>query len=83
VFGDDDGASQLGTVTGSVSGGYTVTLQVGVDSGTKPTSGQAPGGRDGAPSGARGGTPPSGAPSGGPGGTPPGGAPTPSASSAS
>ena len=80
VFGDDDGASQLGTVTGSVSAGYTVTLQVGVDTGTKPTGGQVPGGSDGAPSGAPGGTPPSGAPSGGPGGAPPSGAPTPSAS---
>jgi protocatechuate 3,4-dioxygenase beta subunit len=83
VFGDDDGASQLGTVTGSVREGYTVTLQVGVDTGTKPTSGQAPGGRDGAPSGGRGGTPPSGAPSDGPGGTPPSDAPTPGASTAS
>ena len=31
VFGDDDGASQLGTITGNVSDGYTVTLRVGVD----------------------------------------------------
>jgi protocatechuate 3,4-dioxygenase beta subunit len=34
VFGDDGGASQLGTVTGDVSSGYVVTLQVGVDTTT-------------------------------------------------
>ena len=70
VFGDDDGASQLGTVTGSVSSGYTVSLTVGVDTTTTPTGGQLTG--DGAPSGAPGGgrgTPPS----GGPGGAPPSG----------
>ncbi len=65
VFGDDAGASQLATVTGDVSSGYTVTLAVGVDTSTTPTGGQLSG--DGAPSGAPGG-PPSG---GGPGGTPP------------
>jgi hypothetical protein len=59
VFGDDDGASQLGTVTGSVDSGYAVSLTVGVDTGTTPTGGRLAG--DGAPSGA-----------GGPGG--PGGA---------
>jgi protocatechuate 3,4-dioxygenase beta subunit len=59
VFGDDDGASQLGTVTGSVERGYAVSLTVGVDTSTTPTGGQLAG--DGAPSGA-----------GGPGG--PGGA---------
>jgi protocatechuate 3,4-dioxygenase beta subunit len=64
VFGDDDGASQLGTVTGSVSSGYTVSLAVGVDTRTTPTGGQLSG--DGAPSGA---------PPGGSGGTPPGGGP--------
>ncbi|MGY1594099.1 intradiol ring-cleavage dioxygenase [Geodermatophilus sp. SYSU D00708] len=74
VFGDDGGASQLGTVTGDVTAGYTVTLAVGVDTGTAPTGGQL--GADGAPSGAPGGAPPSGAPggappSGGPGGSPP------------
>ena len=57
VFGDDGGASQLGTVTGDVDSGYTVTLAVGVDT-TTPSGGQLPG--DGAPSGA-----------GGPGGPPP------------
>ncbi|MGY1643449.1 intradiol ring-cleavage dioxygenase [Geodermatophilus sp. SYSU D00703] len=74
VFGDDGGASQLGTATGDVAGGYTVTLAVGVDTTTAPTGGQL--GGDGAPSGAPGGTPPSGEPggeppSGGPGGSPP------------
>ncbi|MGY1623540.1 intradiol ring-cleavage dioxygenase [Geodermatophilus sp. SYSU D00965] len=74
VFGDDGGASQLGTVTGDVTAGYTVTLAVGVDTTTAPTGGQLAG--DGAPSGAPGGEPPSGAPggappSGGPGGSPP------------
>jgi protocatechuate 3,4-dioxygenase beta subunit len=63
VFGDDGGASQLATVTGSASSGYTVSLAVGVDTTTIPTGGQLSG--DGAPSGA----PPAG---GGPGGTPPG-----------
>ncbi|MGK5115018.1 MULTISPECIES: intradiol ring-cleavage dioxygenase [unclassified Geodermatophilus] len=65
VFGDDGGAAQLATVTGDVAGGYTVTLAVGVDTGTTPTGGQLSG--DGAPSGAPGG--------GGPGGPPPGSPP--------
>ncbi|BBH67504.1 3,4-dioxygenase subunit beta [Actinoplanes sp. OR16] len=89
VFGDDGGASQLGTATGDVSSGYAVFLSVGVDTRTTPTAGAAPAGGGGAPggtppsgapggtppSGAPGGTPPSGAPGGGPGGTPPSGAP--------
>jgi protocatechuate 3,4-dioxygenase beta subunit len=70
VFGDDGGASQLGTVTGSVSSGYAVALAVGVDTTTTPTGGQLAG--DGAPPGAPGGAPPS----GGPGGAPPTGSPT-------
>ena len=61
VFGDDDGASQLGTVTGDVTRGCTVSLAVGVDTRTTPTGGQLSG--DGAPSGAP--------PGGGPGGAPP------------
>ncbi|WP_222271140.1 intradiol ring-cleavage dioxygenase [Modestobacter marinus] len=74
VFGDDGGALQLGTVTGSVSSGYAVSLAVGVDTSTAPTGGQLSG--DGAPSGAPGGEGSGGAPpSGGPGGTPPSGAP--------
>jgi protocatechuate 3,4-dioxygenase beta subunit len=48
VFGDDGGASQLATVTGDVAGGYTVTLNVGVDTTTE----------------AGGGTPPTGGPTG-------------------
>jgi protocatechuate 3,4-dioxygenase beta subunit len=62
VFGDDGGASQLGTVTGSVSSGYAVSLAVGVDTTTTPTGGGAPAG--GGPAG------------GGPGGAPPTGGPT-------
>ena len=49
VFGNDGGASQLGTVTGDVSEGYTVTLAVGVDTSTAPTGGGAPGGGPGGP----------------------------------
>jgi protocatechuate 3,4-dioxygenase beta subunit len=52
VFGDDGGRSQLATVTGDVTGGYTVSLAVGVDT-TTPTGSQLTG--DGAPSGAPGG----------------------------
>ncbi len=57
VFGEDDGASQLGTVTGDVQSGYTVSLVVGVDTTTTPTGGQNAG--DCAPPGAPGWTPPS------------------------
>ncbi|GAB3960331.1 hypothetical protein GCM10027614_81930 [Micromonospora vulcania] len=67
VFGDDDGASQLGVVTGDVASGYTVTLTVGVDTATTPTAGQIPGA--GAPPGVPGGpggTPSSGRPPNGP-----------------
>jgi protocatechuate 3,4-dioxygenase beta subunit len=53
VFGDDGGATQLATVTGSVASGYTATLVVGVDTTTEPASGAAPGG--GAPGGGPGG----------------------------
>ena len=45
VFGDDGGASQLGTVTGDVSRGYSVSLTVGVDTATTPSAGGGPGGR--------------------------------------
>jgi protocatechuate 3,4-dioxygenase beta subunit len=51
VFGDDGGASQLGTVTGDVRGGFAVTLQVGVDTATMPGGGPGgtrPGGGPGA-----------------------------------
>ena len=61
VFGDDGGAGQLATVTGDVTGGYTVRLAVGVDTSTTPAGGGL--GGDGAPSGAPpGGTRPTGAP---------------------
>ncbi len=54
VFGDDDGASQLATVSGDVTSGYTVSLAVGVDTTTTPTGGRL--GGDGAPSGVPGGS---------------------------
>ncbi|MET7959688.1 intradiol ring-cleavage dioxygenase [Micromonospora zamorensis] len=41
VFGDDDGVNQLGTVTGDITSGYTVSLDVGVDTTTTPTGGAA------------------------------------------
>jgi protocatechuate 3,4-dioxygenase beta subunit len=37
VFGDDGGATQLGTVTGDVTNGYTVALSVRVDTRTTPS----------------------------------------------
>jgi protocatechuate 3,4-dioxygenase beta subunit len=49
VFGDDGGASQLGTVTGDVSSGYHVLLAVGVDTTTVPTGGGFGGGPGGPP----------------------------------
>ena len=58
VFADDGGASQLASVTGDVSGGYTVALTVRVDTATTPTGGQNAG--DGAPSGRPGDRVPSG-----------------------
>jgi hypothetical protein len=64
VFGDDGGASQLGTVTGDVASGYAVALAVGVDTATEPTGGGAPPGGAGGP----GGEPPTGTPPGGEGG---------------
>ncbi len=43
VFSDDGGASQLGTVTGDVSSGLSVSLAVGVDTTTQPgSSGRGP-----------------------------------------
>ena len=60
VFGDDGGESQLATVTGSVSKGYSVALDVPIDTTTDAGGGgAAPSGSDGQPSGAPGGTPPS------------------------
>ncbi|SEQ80746.1 peptidase associated/transthyretin-like domain-containing protein [Microlunatus flavus] len=55
VFGDDSGAHQLATVSGSVAEGYAVALTVCVDTSTTPSSGSMGGG--GAPGG---GQPPSG-----------------------
>ena len=52
VFGEDGGASQLPTVSGDASTGYTVTLVVGVDTTTAPSGGQLMG--DGPPPGAPG-----------------------------
>lgn len=66
VFGDDGGESQIATVTGDVSSGYTVSLPVGVDTGTEAGGGgEAPsGGGDGGPGGGgrSSGEPPSGGP---------------------
>ncbi|WP_029262861.1 MULTISPECIES: dioxygenase family protein [unclassified Microbacterium] len=56
VFGDDSGALQVATVSGSVSAGYAASLLVGVDTTTTPTAGAAPGGSEGGPGG--GGEPP-------------------------
>jgi protocatechuate 3,4-dioxygenase beta subunit len=60
VFGDDGGAAQLAIVTGDTTGGYTVTLSVGVDTSTTPTGGGLFGGGPGAPApgGMRPGNPP-------------------------
>ncbi len=49
VFGEDGGALQLGTATGDVTTGYTVTLAVRVDTRTTPTTGRAGGGPGGPP----------------------------------
>jgi protocatechuate 3,4-dioxygenase beta subunit len=68
VFGDDSGATQLATVTGDLTNGYTVSLAVRVDTRTTPTGGQRSDG--GAPPGAPPGAGGSGAPDG-PGGAPP------------
>jgi protocatechuate 3,4-dioxygenase beta subunit len=40
VFGDDGGVHELGTATGDVAGGYTVSLAVGVDTTTTTTPGR-------------------------------------------
>ncbi|MFK3676786.1 intradiol ring-cleavage dioxygenase [Microbacterium sp. NPDC090218] len=56
VFGDDGGALQVATVTGSAAAGYAAALVVGVDTTTAPTTGSAPGGGQGGPGG--GGQPP-------------------------
>jgi protocatechuate 3,4-dioxygenase beta subunit len=45
VFGDDGAANQLGTVTGDVANGYTVSLPVRIDTATTPTGGGLGGSR--------------------------------------
>lgn len=55
VFGDDSGASQLATITGDASTGYTASLVVRVDTRTTPSAGSAPGSGQGTEQGARGG----------------------------
>jgi hypothetical protein len=57
VFGDDGGATQLGTVTGDVGSGFNVALPVRIDTRTAPTGGGAP---PAGPGGPGGGSPPSG-----------------------
>nr|BFE59026.1 intradiol ring-cleavage dioxygenase [Dactylosporangium thailandense] len=59
VFGNDGGALQLGTVTGSVSAGYAVALTAKVDTRTTPAGGGAPGGGPGGGGPGAGGPPPS------------------------
>jgi protocatechuate 3,4-dioxygenase beta subunit len=49
VFGDDSAATQLATVTGDVTRGYTVSLAVGVDTRTTPSPAGPGGGRPGGP----------------------------------
>ena len=38
VFSDDEGESQMATATGSVTGGYTLTLEVGISPSTQETT---------------------------------------------
>ncbi|MEU6697453.1 intradiol ring-cleavage dioxygenase [Pseudonocardia sp. NPDC046786] len=57
VFGDDGGVSQLATVTGDVTTGFTVALTAPVDTRTEPSGGSAPAGGGG---GGGGGAPPGG-----------------------
>jgi len=49
VFGEDGGALQIPTVTGSADAGYAASLVVRVDTTTAPTSGSAPSGGSGRP----------------------------------
>ncbi|GAB3814701.1 intradiol ring-cleavage dioxygenase [Tessaracoccus terricola] len=59
VFGEDQGALQLATVTGGLEAGYDVRLEVGVDTRTEPTGGgMPPGDGGGRPPGDGGGPPP-------------------------
>lgn len=52
VFGDDSAASQLATMSGDVSKGYSIALTAAVDTSTEPTGGAAPGGGEGPGGGA-------------------------------
>ncbi len=45
VFGEDGGALQIATVTGTQDAGYAASLVVRIDTATTPTAGGAPGGR--------------------------------------
>ncbi|WP_462417343.1 peptidase associated/transthyretin-like domain-containing protein [Kytococcus sp. Marseille-QA3725] len=58
VFGDDEGESQLATATGSVSEGYTLTLEVGISPSTEEETSDmgsaGPGGMGQPPAGAPG-----------------------------
>jgi protocatechuate 3,4-dioxygenase beta subunit len=47
VFGDDGGVTQIPTVSGDVTGGYTVALTAAVDTTTTPTGGSMGGGPGG------------------------------------
>ena len=47
VFGDDGGVTQIPTVSGDVTGGYTVVLTAAVDTTTTPTGGSMGGGPGG------------------------------------
>lgn len=49
VFGDDQGAHQMGTVTGGIVSGLTVALTVPVDTRTEPSGSGGMGGIDGTP----------------------------------
>ncbi|MFT4258380.1 intradiol ring-cleavage dioxygenase [Microbacterium sp.] len=51
VFGDDSGASQLATITGDATSGYTASLVVRIDTTTTPSGGAAPSGGEGGPGG--------------------------------
>ncbi|MFT4157967.1 MAG: intradiol ring-cleavage dioxygenase, partial [Microbacterium sp.] len=47
VFGDDSGVSQLATISGDATSGYTASLVVRIDTTTTPTAGSAPSGGGG------------------------------------
>ncbi|ALQ29713.1 3,4-dioxygenase subunit beta [Arthrobacter sp. YC-RL1] len=79
VFGDDSGATQLATITGDTSAGYTVRLTVNVDTNTEATGGGAPGGGGALGGGEAPGGMPTGRPPALPDGQQPGTAPTASA----